>query len=57
MDFLSKAGQHETAEDRSINLFKVLLAGVDSRTAEVMRRQSVKKLPLHWANFGLQQVS
>ena len=35
---------------------QILQAGVDSRAAEVMKRQSVVKLPLHWANFGFQQV-
>jgi len=46
----------EWNDDLQAFWFEVLLAGVDSRTAEVMRRQSVKKLPLHWANFGLQQA-
>lgn len=36
--------------------FEILEAGEDTRAADVMKRQSVIKLPLHWANFGLQQA-
>jgi len=35
--------------------FEILSAGMDSRAEEIMKKQSVKMAPLHWANFGFQQ--
>lgn len=44
------------SDDLEAFWFEILQAGVDSRAAEVMKRQNVVRLPLHWANFGFQQA-
>jgi len=53
--FNINVGDH-WSEDLEAFWFEILQAGVDSRAAEVMKRQNVVKLPLHWANFGFQQA-
>jgi len=43
-------------EDLQTFWFEILEAGADTRAEDTMKRQQIKKLPLHWANFGLQQA-
>jgi len=46
----------EWNEDLQTFWFEILEAGEDTRVEEILKRQTVDKFPLHWANFGLQQA-